>query len=258
MFIQRIYGVSNNMIFGWLKVIIEELINLIYPRRCPICDNVLQSQGILCCEECKGKLKYVKEPFCMKCGKPVENDNVEYCFDCSKKEKHFKSGRAVFIYDKCMKNSIAGFKYKGKREYGEFYGNEIVKYLGDYINSLDVDVIIPVPIHKERYKTRGYNQADVIAKYVGKKLNIPVISNALIRKVNTVAQKKLDNKQRNKNLANAFEVNLKDSELENINKVLIIDDIYTTGATIDSCAKSLIGKKKIEVYFVTLSIGQGK
>ena len=246
------------MKFSWLKKIIGEMINLIYPRRCPICDNVLQSQGILCCEECKGKLKYVKEPFCKKCGKPVEDEEIEYCFDCSKKEKHFNSGRAVFIYDECMKNSIAGFKYKGKREYGEFYGNEIVNKLGDYINSLGVDAIIPVPIHKERYRTRGYNQADVIAKFVGHKLDIPVMSDALIRTVNTVAQKELDNKQRNKNLFNAFEANIQDSGLENINKVLIIDDIYTTGATIDSCAKALIDKKKMEVYFVTLSIGQGK
>ena len=246
------------MKFSWLKKIIGEMINLIYPRRCPICDNVLQSQGILCCEECKGKLKYVKEPFCKKCGKPVEDEEIEYCFDCSKKEKHFISGRAVFVYDGCMKNSIAGFKYKGKREYGEFYGNEIVNKLGDYINSLGVDAIIPVPIHKERYRIRGYNQADIIAKFVGKKLDIPVMSDALIRTVNTVAQKELDNKQRNKNLFNAFEVNIQDSDLENINKVLIIDDIYTTGATIDSCAKALIDKKNIEVYFVTLSIGQGK
>ena len=84
------------------------------------------------------------------------------------------------------------------------------------------------------------------------------MSDALIRTVNTVAQKELDNKQRNKNLFNAFEVNIQDSDLENINKVLIIDDIYTTGATIDSCAKALVDNKKIEVYFVTLSIGQGK
>ena len=78
------------MRFSWLKKIVEEMINLIYPRRCPICDNVLQSQGILCCEECREKIKYIKEPFCKKCGKPVEDDNIEYCFDCSKKEKHFE------------------------------------------------------------------------------------------------------------------------------------------------------------------------
>ena len=84
------------------------------------------------------------------------------------------------------------------------------------------------------------------------------MSDALIRKVNTVAQKELDNNQRNKNLSNAFEINIKDSELENINKVLIIDDIYTTGATIDACAKALCNNKNIEVYFVTLTIGRGK
>ena len=71
-------------------------------------------------------------------------------------------------------------------KYGEFYGNEIVNNLKNYIKSLGVDVIIPVPIHKERYKIRGYNQADVIARYVGKKLGIPVMSNALIRIINTV------------------------------------------------------------------------
>lgn len=247
-----------NKICKYVYEIFNVIINLIYPRRCPVCDNVLSKQGILCCEECRGKLKYIHEPYCKKCGKPVEDDAIEYCFDCSKKEKAFINGRAVFLYDDNMRESIVRFKYKGKREYGNFYGQEIVNVLGKYIMDLKIDAIVPVPIHRERFNNRGYNQANVIAKYIGKELGIQVISDGLIRKINTVAQKELDNKERNKNLQNAFEINHNDKLWYNINKVLIVDDIYTTGATIDGCAKALLNYSKFDIYFVTLSIGQGK
>lgn len=251
-------GVVLEKIYKFTCDMCKEIINMIYPRRCPVCDNILSEQGVLCCQNCRKELKYIHEPFCKKCGKPIEKDAIEYCFDCSKKEKNFVRGRAVFIYDDKMRESIVRFKYKGKREYGQFYGQEIVNVLGKYISELKVDAIIPVPIHKERYNNRGYNQADIIARYVGDKLGIQVISDGLKRKVNTVAQKELDNKERNKNLYNAFESNIKQSVLDNIKKVLIIDDIYTTGATIDACAKALCNNKNIEVYFVTLTIGRGK
>lgn len=247
---------------GYLDKIIKEIFNLIYPVRCPVCDEIISRQGSLCHKECKEKLYYIKEPFCKKCGKIVEDGTIELCFDCTRKRKYFIEGRGVFLYDKIMKESIGAFKYKSKKEYGLFYANEIVQYLGDYIKSLNIDVIIPVPIHKEKLRIRGYNQADIIAKEVGRLMGIPVLSDLLLRNTNTVPQKGLNNIQRFNNLNNAFSVNdniikSKDSNFL-LNNILIIDDIYTTGATINNCTKALKKYEDINVYYVTLSIGEGK
>ncbi len=247
---------------GYLCKIINEIINLIYPVRCPVCDDIITRRGSLCHEECYEKLVKIKEPLCKKCGKMMEDESIEYCFDCTNKKKEFIEGRAVFLYDELMKNSISAFKYKSKKEYGTFYANEIVNYLGDFIKSKNIDAIIPVPVHKDKLKIRGYNQAYIIAKIVGKKLSIKVLSKALIRTTNTAPQKELNNVQRFKNLNNAFDVNRQFFDslecVEKLNNILIIDDIYTTGATINNCAKALKKYKNINVYFVAVSIGHGK
>lgn len=247
---------------GYLDKIIKEVINLIYPVRCPVCDDIVARRGSLCHRECYEKLIHIKEPLCKKCGKMLEDESIEYCFDCSKKKKVFKEGRAVFLYDKLMKNSISSFKYKSKKEYGQFYACEIVDYLGDYIRSKNIDAIIPVPIHKNKLKIRGYNQADIIAREVGKRMGIAVLPKVLIRNFNTAPQKELSNIQRFKNLENAFSINhqfFQNIDVDfKLNNILIIDDIYTTGATINSCAKVLKNYCDVQVYYVALSIGQGK
>lgn len=238
------------------------MINLIYPRRCPVCDEVIHRQGYCICYECKDRLVKVREPICKKCGKMLEDDTIEYCFDCQRKPKNYIEGRAVYVYDSLMKESIARFKYKGKKEYAEFYSNAIVENLGDYIKKRNIELIIPVPIHRDKLKVRGFNQADVIARNIGEKLGIKVESNALVRIINTKPQKELNNIERSMNLSNAFKINSSNikykKSIENVNNILIIDDIYTTGATVDSCAKVINKLKYKNIYFVTISIGHGK
>ena len=255
-------GKRINKYKGYLYKIIKEIINLIYPVRCPVCDDIIARRGSLCHKECYEKLVRIKEPLCKKCGKMIEDESIEYCFDCTNKKKIFVEGRAVFLYDSLMKNSISAFKYKSKKEYGIFYAKEIIKWLGDYIKDKNIDAIIPVPIYKDKLKTRGYNQADIIAKIIGKELNIKVLSKALIRTTNTAPQKELNNIQRFRNLNNALDINMSFLDLLEpsieLNNILIIDDIYTTGATINNCAKVLKKYKNVNVYYVAVSIGQGK
>jgi len=192
-----------------VKKIFHKCIETIYPSTCPICTQVLDNKmnkKIYICENCKEKLSYIESPRCLKCGKPVDNAETEFCYDCSRVKHIYFQGVGVWAYTDEIKNSIYQFKYHNKREYGEFYGLELKNRYESIIKNWDADVLIPVPLHKSKLRKRGYNQADIIAKSIGKLLEIPVDSQLLNRNKKTLAQKELNDKERMKNLENAFNI----------------------------------------------------
>lgn len=117
----------------------------------------------------------------------------------------------------------------------------------------EIDVIVPVPLHRKKQKKRGFNQAEILAKEIGLRTGLPVDTTLVKRKINTVPQKEFSRRERKKNLKNAFEVTRKIKE----KNVLIIDDIYTTGSTIHSMSVLLKKSGAEKTYFLTISIGQG-
>lgn len=138
--------------------------------------------------------------------------------------------------------------------YGEIYGREMAEQFNDLIRMWEIDVLIPVPLHRKRQRKRGYNQAEIIARELGKRLGIPVDMSAIIRERETTPQKELGQKNRRKNLKKAFRLTGKRLIGKNI---LLIDDIYTTGSTIDAMAEVLMKTGCEKIYFLTISIGQG-
>ncbi len=193
----------------------------------------------------------------MKCGKPLADDR-EFCTDCMKKETSFICGRAVFVYNKYIKKSIQEFKYHGRVEYAEFYARKMSEVYGDWIKSISPDALIPVPIHINRQLKRGYNQSVIIADILGKLTGIQVIHNLLVRSKDTIPQKELSDSERKDNLHGAFDIVKESLELyQNVKCVIIIDDIYTTGSTIEECSYAL-GYAHIEnIYFLCTCIGKG-
>lgn len=234
----------------------DEVINLIYPRRCPICEDILTPKDKLIHKDCRSQLVLIAHPKCLRCGKPVETKEQEYCFDCSKKSFHYTRGFPCMKYDQNMSRSISAFKYKGKKEYADFYVDEILKAYEDIFRRSKLDVLVPVPIHKTKYRERGYNQAELIATGIGQKLKIAVDIHLLQRIRKTLPQKELDDKERLKNLEQAFVLNRKEMK-ETYHKVLLVDDIYTTGSTIEACAKLLMDAGVREVMYTSICIGQG-
>ena len=235
------------------KVFFGMLLDLVYPRRCPVCDKAVKPFGSLICEECKKKIKYIKAPYCQKCGKELKDKRAVFCHDCGCKEHSYDSGMALFAYTS-VSDSIYRFKYCGRQEYAAYYGDRIATVLGERILALKPDVLVPVPIHASKKRVRGYNQAQLIADEVGKRLGIPVESKLVERVKKTVPMKDLSAQERQNNLKRAFKIRYNDVKL---NTVIIVDDIYTTGSTIDAIAKELhrIGVKHI--YFIALAIGNG-
>lgn len=231
-----------------------DLLRVLYPRRCPVCHEVATPAGSWVCDTCTGKLPYIKEPCCKKCGKEVQREEQEYCHDCQKTTHSYTAGRAVFAYDSVMQASIAAFKYKGRQEYAEFYGRETARLYEKQMKRWEAEVLVPVPIHKSRYRERGYNQAGLLADQISKYTNIPVDETLLVRMRKTKAQKALSTKERTKNLQDAFQLG---KNVVQYKRIVLVDDIYTTGSTADACARVLKEGGAEQVYLLCLSIGSG-
>lgn len=231
------------------------LLQLFFPKTCPICEEILDKHQEIC-KKCEKNLRYIEEPKCKKCGKPFEprepdSEIKEYCMDCVKKPHIYDFGMAVFQYSEELRESIYRFKYYNQRTYAGFYGKAMACY-GRQIRELGIQVLIPVPISRQRKTARGYNQAELMAWALGRELNLPVDSYSLIRKKNTLPQKELNEEERRNNLKNAFKI---EENVIKYKKVLLVDDIYTTGSTIDACATVLKQAGAEKVYFISLCIG---
>lgn len=188
----------------------------------------------------------------MKCGKPLSDDKKEFCTDCSRNQRNYVQGRSIFIYDDIMRKSIYSFKYNGRQEYAIFYAQQIYERLSDKIKLWNAEALIPIPIHKSKLRKRGYNQAYLIAKELSNLTGIPVKNDILIRQKNTTVQKNLNANERSSNLKNAFKIAQNKVKLSS---AILIDDIYTTGSTIQACADALESSGVDKIYFISVCIG---
>ena len=189
----------------------------------------------------------------MKCGKELENEETEYCADCMRHRHLFDRGRAVFAY-KSVSDSVYRFKYQGRREYAAYYAECMAGRLGQWIIQCRPDALIPVPIHASKRHVRGYNQAEVLAKELGSILHTPVVTDYIKRVRKTSPMKDLSVSERQNNLKRAFKICRNDVKLSTI---IIIDDIYTTGSTVDAMSYELRRAGVKYIYFAALAIGRG-
>jgi len=188
----------------------------------------------------------------MKCGKALEDETREYCSDCATIQHEYNQGRAVFLYP-CIRKSIYRFKYKNRREYAEYLGWKMAAVCGKTIKSWNPDALVPVPLHRKKLEKRGFNQAELLANELSKYLHIPVDTKLVARTRNTAPQKALDANERQNNLKNAFKIIQNNVKLKTI---VLIDDIYTTGSTIDAIAHEMKAVGVDKVYYIALAIGR--
>ena len=227
----------------------KRLIKAFYPDVCPRCGKVTGKVGL--CKDCKGTFKYIKQPICGICGRTMEEDGFS-CPDCQKIKHYFKRNVSVFEYKGDIKESIYRFKYSNMRCYAEFFGAEAFKRYGKLLKLWKIDAIVPVPMYKPKQRKRGYNQAEEFANALGKASGIKVDTKLLIRAKDTVPMKTLSKQQRYENLLRAFKVS---KDRPKYKRVLVVDDIFTTGSTIDACVRAL-KKCNIEtVYGLCITSG---
>lgn len=225
-------------------------LDMLYPRRCPVCHDIAVPGGSRICNVCREKLKPITGPRCFRCSKPLKREEQEYCKDC-RKTRLFDQGIGIFPYGSVLQESLFKLKYGKRQEYGSFYGQIAAVYSREIIRNWGVEIIIPIPLHRKRMEKRGYNQAELIAEALGKTLCIPVDSRLMKRKVNTRPQKELGYRERKQNMKNAFFLKGENR----YRRILLVDDIYTTGSTIEAAAELLKRNGAENVFFLTIAMG---
>lgn len=241
-------------------MIFDSIKKFIFPSRCVICDTLLpygdKLENEYICDECRSSIEFIKSPTCEKCGAAISEDDDRLCSRCKNHlHQNFKYGFGLCRYNDLVKESLHRIKYSGRKEYIDFYGKMIAKAFRKRFKAIDPDCFIPVPIHKKRLLKRNFNQAAVLAESISKELrkydiDIPVNENVIFRKKNTAVLNKLAEANRKEELDDAFTIN----RVEDIEKAVIIDDIYTTGATIDKVALKLKNAGIKDIYFTVIAI----
>ena len=234
---------------------------LLFPRVCPACGELLKKkltegeEPPFICPACYAKLQFVGDNGCMKCSRPVPEEE-EYCDDCRKRKLLFDRGRALLLHDEAARKILYDLKYRNCRDNADFIGYEMAVQMGDSLRIWDADALIPVPLHPKRQLQRGYNQAERIAEsisYWTKRLyglSLPVVCNVLFRTAYTRPQKELGAGDRETNLRSVFRAELPDA----LKRVVLVDDIFTSGSTLSACADALKMEGAERVFFLTGSI----
>ncbi len=227
------------------KKIILSLIDILMPGRCYICGQIIEGKSSLC-PECYKKITFLSHQCCPVCGKPYlfPQEKEAICQNCLKEKPKLKRFRAVFTYDTYSRELILPFKHADRTDMAPFFSKLMFQTGQELID--DCDIIIPVPLHPRRLLKRKYNQAALLAQGIASLCQKKMLSNTLLRVINTKPQGHDNRRQRIKNVKNAFLVK-KEKDVYG-KKILLIDDVYTTGATLNACAESLYaaGAKRVE------------
>lgn len=221
----------------------RQVLDLFVPPRCVVCKQV----GTWLCDRCAPKIPLFDAPICPRCGRP--EDTRRLCAACRVTPLHVSPIRAAFLFKGEIRDVIHALKYRGAQD--------ILNPLAERIaeswryHNMQSDVLVPVPLHAKRKAKRGYNQAVLVAKVVGRQVGLPVVTEALLRVRDTASQTRLNRDERKQNVDAAFECVT--CAPFNAKRVTLIDDVATTGATLDACATALLACGAQSVNAFTLA-----
>lgn len=223
------------------------VLNLLFPVRetCSFCERRAYREGI--CKLCFNDLEIIRKRICERCGRSFEHSSL--CEDCvRRKDTYFVCNRSALHYNKKMREVIHLYKFRGLESLAETLASFLEQAYREYYHQLDFDGITFVPLHEKRLHERGFNQAQQLALLLGFRTKLPVYS--LLNRVQyTEKQSKKHRQDRMSVLSHAFQLKAFPTGL---NRVLLIDDVYTTGTTVNECAKVLV-KEGMEVYSLTVA-----
>lgn len=231
------------------------LVDLILPPRCPFTGESVDFQGGISPQAWAG-LTFISAPFCYGCGFPFEfsapkGTEEALCASCLAVRPEFNAARAALVYNDASRDLVLKFKHGDQMQAvvcmipwlksagAEFWGR--------------TDVIVPVPLHRWRLLRRRYNQAGIMGQALSRHVDVPCVVDALVRQRATVTQGHLKSKERAKNVRAAFDVPSKKRALIEGKRIVLIDDVYTTGATVRECTKALLKAGAAEVNILCLA-----
>jgi competence protein ComFC len=233
----------------------DDILDFVYPQSCPICQKSLKKDENLICEECLKTLAILPAPFCPYCrsffeeGEPIVHHN---CIGLNHPEdRKILAVRSLGRFDDSLQKLIHQFKYGKKIPLGKHLAESLGQAVAKSETFTECDLVIPVPLHSARHRERGFNQSQVLAEGISEVINIPVLKGVLKRKKNTKDQTYLNAEQRAENVKNAFVI--AKPEMISSKKIILVDDVMTTGATLNECAGMLHSAGAKSVLAATLA-----
>jgi ComF family protein len=237
-----------------LRLVVDAVLDALYPPHCAQCQAETAS-GVHLCGDCAGQATRIEAPFCAQCSQPFEGEiSGEFiCHQCRGRRLHFDCAVARFRSRGVVREFMHRFKYNHQFYLRYPLADWLMEAVGDErISGRPFDAFVPVPLHAVRFRERQFNQAEALARLVAKRTGKPVLR-ALKRTRYTTTQTKLDREERMENLRNAFRVR-HPSEV-NHRHLVLVDDVFTTGSTVDECARVLRQAGAASVRVVTVARG---
>ncbi len=232
-----------------LRDLCETGIVFLYPAKCRVCEAFLEITSIpYICADCWHDIQFLEPPWCDICGTP---DVRGRCDECATAPPRYGKLRSIAFYQTTLQDAIHLFKFEKKQVLAEHLIHLINAHIPIDCCIADYDFILPVPIHKKRLRERGFNQATLLAKGIAQTEGVPVLTDTLVRHRHTVAQSSLGMEARQHNITGAFEV--PNPEVIRDKRILIVDDVFTTGATIREAVNELWKADPAEVDVLTLA-----
>lgn len=223
----------------------KALLDLFYPPACLVCHKRIDKAEEQLCAECRSSLSRPDGALCKKCGSPITGS---YCEACAEFKYAFKLCRSAFRYGEVVRRLVHSLKYEEELGAANVLAAGMKDYCTDNQIFTDYDTVIPVPLHKVRKRERDYNQSELLARKLAKGLGI-TCSNAVARKHYTASQTRLGRHARSKNLSGAFRVKHPKSIRDK--KIILVDDVFTTGSTVNEISKLLMDRGAKQVAVLT-------
>ncbi|MBX2834351.1 MAG: ComF family protein [Micavibrio sp.] len=236
----------------------SKMIDTILPSRCIISGEIVDGQGLIASSQW-GRLNFICTPHCDTCGFPFDFEVSEgaLCAACLDYPPKYDSARSALVYDDVSRQFVIAFKHSDKTHYAPAFIPWLIRAGQELID--ESDVIVPVPLHPLRLVRRRYNQAALLAMFLGKETGLGVANDAIRRTRATKTQGHLNMVERKKNVRKAFEVNPRRNDAIKGKRVLLLDDVYTTGATVNECTRALkiAGAKEVHVLTLARAVKDG-
>lgn len=239
---------------------LDWLVDWLYPPRCRACGSGISGRDAeTLCSACWPKIRLVSNPLCNLCGRPFfDASGADHsCAACLARPPYFVRARAWGCYPRDesaehpLRQMVQKFKYGRKVSLGKPLGRLMAQGCEEFLRECQADLIVPVPLHPRRLRWRGFNQSLLLSRQVSRRYNVPVEPFALYRARETVPQTELTEDERRKNVRGAFAINAGKSMKGR--SVLLVDDVYTSGATVNECSRVLIRGGAREVTILTLA-----
>ncbi len=228
------------------------VLDLALPPRCIGCGDRVDAPG-LACAACWSKLTFIAPPLCQSCGAPFDFaiEGSHRCAACHARPPSFDRARAAVVYDEGSRNLILGFKHGDRLHAAPAFGAWLARAGAELLE--DADLITPVPLHRWRLLKRRYNQAALIAEHAGRRTGVTHLPDLLERHRATPSQGELGPAARARNVAGAFRLNPSNADRVKGSRIVLVDDVLTTGATVEACVKVLRRGGAARVDVLTLA-----